>query len=140
VQIWTIQAQTQSRLVQAATDRLNLARDWEALSSWNVTKLNNLKDKLELLLAPVCPVVPDSDPPVPDPECKKAHVNYTVMLNSVNSALSHQPPSATLDELREASEDVILALQTELDQEIAIAEALAARFARWGVPPPPPTP
>jgi hypothetical protein len=150
VQIWTLQALTQARLVDVATDRLELAKDWESLSSWNVTKLTNLKDKLDTLLAAVCPLVPDPDhpgqplpdpdhpgQPLRDPECTKAHVNYTIMLNSVTSALNHQPPSATLDELRRASEDVILALEIELGQEIAIAEGLHARFVRWDVPPPP---
>jgi hypothetical protein len=53
------------------------------------------------------------------------------MLNSVNSALETQPPSATLDELRRAGEDVIATLRGELSHEITVAQALVDRFVRW---------
>jgi hypothetical protein len=113
-QIWTIQADTEARALSAALERYQLANDWENLSIWNVSKLNLLKDKLTLLVA--------GDP---------LNLNYRIMLNTVNSALNNQPPSATLDELRQASTDVIATLLDELEQEVAIAQALSDRFARW---------
>ncbi|MBC7976652.1 MAG: hypothetical protein H7138_16890 [Myxococcales bacterium] len=113
-QIWTLQAQSQAHVLDLSVDRYLIAQDFENLSSWNVSKLTLLKDKLELLVAGT-----------------PSNLNYRVMLNSVSSALANQPPSATLDELREAGQDVIATLRAELDDEIAIAQALLDRFLRW---------
>jgi hypothetical protein len=114
VQIWTNQAQSEARILQLSVNLYLLAKDYQNLSTWNLDKLNLLKTKLETLVA--------SAP---------TNQNYKVMLNSVNSALQGQPPSATLDELRHAGDDVIATLRGELTQEVAVAQALVDRFARW---------
>jgi hypothetical protein len=111
---WTSEADSEARILNLSTSRYLLAKDYQNLATWNVEKLTLLKDKLESLLL----VTP-------------TNLNYRVMLNSVNSALQGQPPSATLDELRRAGDDVIATLRAELVNEIAIAQALVERFARW---------
>jgi len=114
VQIWTGQAESEARILNLSTNLYLVSKDYQSLSTWNVDKLNLLKAKLESLVA----VTP-------------TNLNYKVMLNSVNSALQGQPPSATLDELRRAGEDVIATLRAELVNEVAVAQALVDRFARW---------
>jgi hypothetical protein len=116
IQIWTLQAQSQARIVVLATDRFLIAQDFENLSTWNVDKLTNFRDTVQGLV--------DANP---------GRLNFVTMLNSVNDALHFQPPSATLDELRNAGLDVIAALRGELEQEVANAEHLVDRFERWQV-------
>ena len=113
-QIWNSQAETEARILQLSVDLYVLAKDYQNLSSWNVDKLNLLKTKLETLVATT-----------------PTNLNYKVMLASVKSALQNQPPSATLDELRQAGDDVIATLRAELTREVAVAQALVDRFARW---------
>ena len=114
VQAWTDEAISEARILNLSVDRYLLAKDYQSLSTWNVDKLNLLKTKLESLVA-----------------ATPTNLNYKVMLNSVNSALQNQPLSATLDELRRAGEDLIATLRAELTGEIAVAQALVDRFARW---------
>jgi hypothetical protein len=111
---WTDQAETEARILALSTNLYLLAKDYQNLSTFNVDKLTLLKTKLESLVA-----------------ANPTNLNYKVMLNSVNSALEAQPPSATLDELRRAGEDVIATLRAELTQEITVAQALVDRFVRW---------
>ncbi len=118
---WTSEAESEARILGLSTRLYLLAKDFLNLSTWNVEKLTLLKEKLETLLA---------TPPPPGTPLS-VRLNYQVMLNSVNSALQNQPPSATLDELRRAGEDVIATLRGELVQEITVAQALVDRFARW---------
>ena len=111
---WNDQARAEARILELSTNLYLLAKDYQNLSTFNVDKLTLLKTKLETLVA-----------------ASPTNLNYKVMLNSVNSALQNQPPSATLDELRRAGEDLIATLRGELIQEIAVAQALVDRFARW---------
>jgi hypothetical protein len=111
---WTDQAESEARILELSTNLYLLAKDYQNLSTFNVDKLTLLKTKLERLVA-----------------ANPTNLNYKVMLNSVISALEAQPPSATLDELRRAGEDVILTLRSELTREITVAQALVDRFVRW---------
>jgi len=113
-QTWNNQAESEARILDLSLNLYLLAKDYQSLSTWNVDKLTLLKTKLESLVA----VTP-------------TNLNYRVMLASVNSALQNQPPSATLDELRRAGDDVIATLRGELTAEIAVAQVLVDRLARW---------
>jgi hypothetical protein len=120
IQIWTLQAQDRRRIQDLAEERFLIAQDFENLSAWNVDKLTNLRDRLEDLVA-----------------ANPTNVNFRVMRDAVVSALNGQPPSATLDELREAGLDVLAVLQAELEDELARTQHLIERFARWELAIPP---
>ena len=114
VQTWNNQAESEARILELSLNLYLLAKDYQSLSTWNVDKLTLLKTKLETLVA-----------------ATPTNLNYRVMLSSVNSALQNQPPSATLDELRQAGDAVITTLRAELTREIGVAQLLADRLARW---------
>ena len=120
IQIWTLQAQDQRRIKDLAEQRFLIAQDFENLSAWNVDKLTNLKERLDDLVAGT-----------------PSNINYKIMRDAVVSAINGQPPSATLDELRNAGLDVIAVLQGELEEEVAKIQNLIDRFARWELAIPP---
>ena len=60
-----------------------------------------------------------------------------VGLNATLAAINGQPPSDTLERIRQAGGDVLLILQAELDEEVAKANALISRFTRWELAIPP---
>lgn len=114
VQLWSDQAKQEAKILDLSTELYLLSKDFQNLSSWNVDKLQLLQEKLQKLV--------DANP---------TNLNYKVMLNSVRSALQNQPPSATLDELKRAGEDVTQTLRGELDRELAAAQGLLERFEKW---------
>jgi hypothetical protein len=120
IQIWTLQAQDQRRIKDLAEQRLLIAQDFENLSAWNVDKLTNLKQRLDDLVA-----------------ANPSNPSYKTMRDAVVSAILGQPPSATLDELRNAGLDVIAVLTGELEEEAAKIQNLIDRFTRWELAIPP---
>jgi|GEM_PF-3086166 len=120
IQIWTLQLQAQRRILDLAQDRFLIAQDFEHLSQWNVENLQDLLDRVDLLVE----ANPDND-------------NYAVIQDALASALNGQPPSATLDEIRNAGLDVLAVLGGELAEEVDKANHLVDRFVRWEVTIPP---
>lgn len=120
IQIWTLQAHAQRRILDLAEDRFLIAQDFEHLSQWNVESLSDLRDRLNDLV--------DANP---------GNDNYRVIRDALVSALNGQPPSATLDEIRNAGLDVLAVLQGELLDEVAKGQHLVDRFLRWELEIPP---
>lgn len=114
IQDWTGEAQSEARILELSVSLYLLAKDYEAIASWNTGKLEMMKDKLEKLRL-----------------AEPSNLEYRVMLNCVVSALAHEPASSTLDELRHAGEEVTASLRRELLAEVTKGRAIVDRFTRW---------
>jgi hypothetical protein len=126
IQLWTIQAQDQRRIVELANDRFQIAKDFTTLSQYNIENLQDLADRLQELL--------DGIDPIANPDL---HDSVETCLNATLAAITGQPPSDTLERIRQAGGDVVIILQAELNEELSKATALIARFTRWELAIPP---
>ncbi|WP_434390080.1 hypothetical protein [Melittangium boletus] len=112
--LWTSQAQSQAKIINLTASLYLLAQDYQAIASWNTSKLILLRDKLEGLVA-----------------AAPTNIHYRVMLDTVKSALANAPPPYSYAQLAEAGEEVIAELREELDEEILTGQNLVNRFIRW---------
>jgi hypothetical protein len=126
IQIWTIQAQDQERIVNLANDRLQIAKDFENLEQYNVQNLQDLQDDLQ--------DIHDGLDPINDAGLRH---RLETAIAAIQATITGQPPSATLEEIQQAFGDAIAFLTGEVAEEVAKAQALADRFTRWELAIPP---
>lgn len=111
---WGQAAIAQAKTLRHVLALYLLATDYEAISSWNNTRLEQLRDRLELLV--------DRFPKV---------VHYKVLLRTVNSALEGAPSPDPDQDIADAAKQLALEYREELDTELAVAENMTARFQHF---------
>lgn len=109
----------QSALAQAKTLRhvqslYLLATDYEELSSWNQTRLQQVRDRLEKLV--------ERFPRV---------VHYKVLLRSVKSALEGAPTPHSPQEVADAANSLAQEYRDALESELSVARHMAERFQHF---------
>lgn len=112
--LWTSQAQSQAKIINLTLKQYLLAKDYQALASWDDSKLILLRDKLQGLVTAF-----------------PTNIHYKVMLDTVKSALDNAPPPYSYEQLAQSGEEVIADLRDELDAEVARGQNLVNRFIRW---------
>lgn len=112
--MWNQEATLQSKILRNLIREYELAKDFLNLASWDLTKLELLRAKLEQLVA----VYP-------------TNIHYRVMLNTVNSAIENRPFDHSNDEIADAQPVLLAELRQELDAEYAAAVVIQQRFLQW---------
>lgn len=111
---WGEQALAQAKTLRYVQSLYLLATDYEALDSWNRTRLEQVRDRLEKLV-----------------QRFPRTVHYKVLLKTVKSTLEGAPAPHPADEVADAAQSLAQEYRNELETELATAREMVERFQHF---------